>query len=253
MNRVIRQVVVAPPDDVFRVTPEDHPPEHSEEQDTAAAALAEQKAELAHEVQKAQEAKEAAKQEAEELSKRILRTANTEAEKITRAAQEKAGAIRAAAQQEGYAEALKRREKEIHERLMRVDRILTEMTERQSRFFADYNKELESLALSVAEKIMAHRIEHDPKEMTDLVLQAVASVRTEDWVTVEVSDQLPELVRHLQDDYSEYLEKRQAEIAAQDMPKGSCVVQTSTGVTDASIATQLGNLRELMKMEELPE
>jgi len=245
-----KQFVFAPPDDVFRVTPEDHPKQHSAEEDAAARADAERKARWAREDREAAEAREAAKQETEELSRHILRTANTEAEKILRAAQEKAEAMRTTAQQEGYNTALSQKSEQISQRLARVDRILTEMSERQAKFFADYNRELENLALQVAEKIMMHRIEVDPAEMTDLLMQAVGSVRTEDWITVEVSQELPELVKHLQQDYTDYLEKRQIEIAAREAPKGTCVIQTSTGVTDASIATQLSNLRELMKMQE---
>ncbi len=249
MNTLYRKVVFAPPDDVFRVTPEDHPKPHNDEEDAIQREEAARKARWAREDKEAAEAREAARQESEELSHRILRTANAEAEKITRAAQEKAEAMRTAAQQEGYNTALSQKSEQIAQRLTRVDQILKEMSERQQRFFADYNRELEELSLSVAEKIMAHKIEMDPKEMADLLLQAVGSVRTDDWITIEVSEELPGLVQFLQEDYAEYLEKRQIELSAVEAPKGTCVVQTSTGVTDASIATQLGNLRELMRMQ----
>lgn len=249
MNTLYRQVVFAPPDDVFRVTPEDHPKEHSSEEDAVAREEAARKARWAREDREAAEAREAARQESEELSHRILRSANAEAENITRAAQEKAAAMRAAAQQEGYSTALSQKADQISQRIARVDQILKDMSERQEKFFADYNRELQDLALNVAEKIMAHHIEVDPTQMADLLLQAVGSVRTDDWITVEVSEELPELVRYLQQDYAEYLEKRQIELSALEAPKGTCVVQTSTGVTDASIATQLGNLRELMQMQ----
>ncbi len=250
MNRVIKQTLVAPSNDVFHVPAEGGLNPFTGQE---SAGQSEQDAALREALQKRDAAlreAEAAKQETEELSRRILRSANAEAEKITRTAHEKAEALRTASRQEGYAEALRAKADEIDACIRRVDRVLAEMSERQSRFFADYDAELESLAVNVAEKILARRVEEDPTQMAELVMQAVGTVRTDDWITVELSDQLPELVGYLQKEYAAYLSKRQVEFSTEDMPKGACLIQTATGVTDASIATQLGNLRELMKMGE---
>ena len=192
---------------------------------------------------------EAAKREMEELSRRILKKAGDEAAQITRAAQEKAEALRAAAQQEGYRDARAEKAQAIAGCIEQVDRTLAQLAGRQKEFFADYTKQLESLAVSVAEKILADTIEADPTRMAKLVMQAIGSVKTEDWVTVEVSEQLPELVEYLKREYAETLAKRQIELSPEDLPKDACIVQTTAGITDASIATQLGNLREMLQSE----
>ncbi|MBD5093524.1 MAG: hypothetical protein HDT27_10555 [Subdoligranulum sp.] len=192
---------------------------------------------------------EAARREMEEVSRRILKKAGDEAAQITKAAQEKAEALRTAAQQEGYRDARAEKAQAIAERIERVDRTLAQLAQRQEAFFADYTKQLESLAVSVAEKILADTIEADPTRMAKLVMQAVSSVKTEDWVTVEVSDQLPELVEYLKREYAETLAKRQIEFSPGEMPKDACIIQTTAGITDASIATQLGNLREMIQGE----
>lgn len=252
-ERIIKQAVVSS-DDVFHIPADEEPkrppagrqdPEAVQSADGPDGDAPEREARGRAE-QLAAEA-EAARQEMEELSRRILKSAGDEAAKITQAAQEKAEALRAAAQAEGYRDARAEKEQELAEHIERVDRTLAELAERQERFFADYNRELESLAISVAEKILADAIEADPTRMAKLVMQAVGSAKTDDWVTVEVSDQLPGLVEYLKREYAETLSKRQIEFAQEDLPRGACVIQTAAGITDASIATQLGNLREMIQ------
>lgn len=260
-DRIIRQAVVSC-DDVFHVSAGEAPkdaaespggadtgPETAGHGDTGPEEAAEEAAEEAKPTQAeilAAQA-EAAKQEMEELSRRILKQAGDEAARITQAAQEKAEALRAAAQQEGYRDARAEKSQEIAARIEQVDRTLAELSRRQEEFFAEYTKQLETLAVSVAEKILADTVETDPTRMAKLVMQAVGSVKTEDWVTVEVSEQLPELVEYLKREYAETLAKRQIEFSPEELPKGSCIIQTAAGITDASIATQLGNLRELIR------
>lgn len=256
-DRIIRQAVVSC-DDVFHVSAGEAPKEAAESPGGADTgpetaghgdpgpeeAAGEAKPTQA-EILAAQA--EAAKQEMEELSRRILKKAGDEAARITQAAQEKAEALRAAAQQEGYRDARAEKSQAIAARIEQVDRTLAELSRRQEEFFAEYTKQLEALAVNVAEKILADTVETDPTRMAKLVMQAVGSVKTEDWVTVEVSEQLPELVEYLKREYAETLAKRQIEFSPEELPKGSCIIQTAAGITDASIATQLGNLRELIR------
>lgn len=194
-----------------------------------------------------------ARREIEELSKRILKSVDAQAAQILQEAQEKAEKLRVQAQREGYGKALEQKAKELDKCIKEIDCKLEELAERQKQFFQAYTQELQDLAIDVAEKIMAHSIEADPMKMADLVMQAVASVKTQDWVTVEISDRLPELGEYLKKEYAEYLNSRRIEFVPQDAPEGTCVIQTSTGITDASIATQLGNLRSLIKAEDMQE
>lgn len=255
-DRVIKQAVVSS-DDVFHIPADEEPkrpaanaagakPEPDGAGEDADGAGKEQRPTQA-EVLAAQA--EAAKQEMEELSRRILKKAGDEAARITRAAQEKAEALRTAAQQEGYRDARAEKAEAIAEHLRQVDSTLAQLAERQQQFFADYRGQLESLAVSVAEKILADTIEEDPTRMAKLVMQAIASVKTEDWMTVEISERLPELAEYLRREYAETLAKRQIELSPEDLPKDACIIQTAAGITDASIATQLGNLRELIQSE----
>lgn len=263
MDRVIKQAYIEPSDDVFHVPADEEPharrpggPEDGGEtaEPGPDGEEAPQEPDTASRIaQQAAAAAQAAREELEELSRRILKTAGDEAAKIKQSAQEKAETLRENAKREGYRDAQAEKAQQIEQSLARVDRMLAELNERQERFFAEYERELESLAVNVAEKILAHAIERDPTQMAELVMQAVGSVKTDDWITVEISDQMPELIEHLQQDYSEYLNRRQIEFSLEDAQKGTCVIQTSTGITDASIATQLGNLRSLIRTQAREE
>lgn len=261
-DRIIKQVWVEPSDDVYHVPAGEEPHARRRPRGDAPGADGGQRPDGVPgegdgdgegAAEKAAAALAAKQQEVEELSKRILKTAGDEAAKITQAAQEKAEALREAARRDGYRDAREEKAREISGSLARVEQVLAELNDRQDQFFAAYEQELESLAIAVAEKILAHAVERDPAQMADLVMQAVGSVKTDDWITVELSDQLPELAGYLQKEYAEYLDRRQIELAMEDAPKGTCIVQTPTGITDASIATQLGNLRDLIKTETREE
>lgn len=253
-DRVIKQAVVSS-DGVFRISADEEPKRPAAGQNGREPDGAERGTEAGDRERGLTQAEQlaaqaaAAKQEMEELSRRILKKAGDEAAQITRAAQEKAEALRTAAQQEGYRDARAEKAQQIADRIGQVDRTLAGLAQRQEVFFADYAKQLESLAVSVAEKIMADTIEADPTRMAKLVMQAIGSVKTEDWVTVEVSEKLPELVEYLKSEYAETLNRRQIELSPEDLPKDACIIQTAAGITDASIATQLGNLRELIQSE----
>ena len=123
---------------------------------------------------------------------------------------------------------------------------MEELSRRQKQFFAEYDEQLEDLAITVAEKLLAHTIETDHAQMADLVMQAVMSLKTDDWITVELSDKMTGLMEHIQQQYAACLGRRQVEFNIKELPAGSCTVQTATGITDASIATQLGNLRGML-------
>lgn len=259
-NRVIKQAVVEESDDVFQIPGAEEPkpararapgretegeaahgeqpPEPTEEELALAARLAKAEA--------AVKAAERRVQELEQTSERILRNANEQSAQILASAKEQAAALCEQAREQGYTEALEQHAEAMKAALDGVSALMEELSTRQQRYFKEYGEQLEDLAITVAEKLLAHTIEADPGQMADLVMQAVTSLKTEDWITVELSDQMAGLIEQIQTQYAAYLSRRPVEFAAKEAPPGSCVVQTATGITDASIATQLGNLRRMI-------
>lgn len=262
MDRIIKQVVVIDPEDVVRIPgleepgpalapagPEGEPAGGADEESPPAPPSEEEQA-LARRIAQAEAAELAAakrQQELEETSQRILKNANEQSQQILAAAQEKAAALCAEAREQAYSDALEQKAAELSGALDAVNALMEELSARQKRYFREYGEQLEELAVTVAEKLLAHTIETDPAQMADLVMQAVTSLKTEDWITVELSDQMSGLVEQIQTQYANYLSRRPVEFIEKDHPRDTCVVQTPTGITDASIATQLGNLRRMLQ------
>lgn len=258
-DRIIKQAAVIDSDDVVHIPGEEEPrtpprKKAAEGQEPAAGEdapeeLTEEELRLARRVAEAEAAEKAAerrKEELEQLSERILKNANEQANQILAAAQEQAEALRAEAREQGYTEALNQTGEELRRTIDEVNGLMDQLSRRQQKFFEEYSDELEDLAITVAEKLLARTIDADHTQMADLVMQAVMSLKTDDWITVELSDKMTGLMEHIQRQYAAFLSRRQVEFTAKELPAGSCTVQTATGVTDASIATQLGNLRGML-------
>lgn len=255
-DRVIKQAVVSE-EEVFRIPGAEEPraarAQHPSSQEGQGAPPPNELTEEEAAAQKrlaealaAQKAAEKKAQELEELAQRTLKSANEQSAQILDAAREKAAALCEEARQQGYTEALNQTSEELRSCIDQVHALMEELSKRQQQYFEDYGEQLEDLAITVAEKLLFHTIGTDPAQMADLVMQAVQSVKTEDWVTVEISDQMSGLMERIQQQYAAYLSRRPVEFSQKELPKDACVVQTPSGITDASIATQLGNLRQML-------
>ncbi len=257
-DRIIKQVTVVDPDDVVHIPGEEEPRTPARRRadgkepaggDDLPDEPTGEELRLARRIAEAQAAEKAAerrKEEMEQLSERILKSANEQSNQILADARQQAEALRAEAREQGYAEALNQTGGELRQTIDAVNDLMDQLSRRQQKFFEEYSDELEDLAITVAEKLLARTIEADHTQMADLVMQAVMSLKTDGWITVELSDKMTGLMEHIQQQYAAYLSRRPVEFTAKELPAGSCTVQTATGITDASIATQLGNLRGML-------
>lgn len=189
---------------------------------------------------------------AEALLFRARETASKESEAILLRARAAATGIREQARQEGYAqgleegrqEALASKKKELADLISRLSSMMQELAQRHEEYLGQYAHELKYLALDIADKLLYKRLERDDEELKSLVRHAVSSVRNVEWMKVEISDQMPLLFATLQEEFSaaEYAEHIQLE--QKDVPLGTVRINLPDGVLDASIQTQLENLKE---------
>lgn len=195
------------------------------------------------------------------LSEKIISLANTErenilqqamkkAEEINRQARiklEQAEEIKASALQQGYNEGAGQKAGEIDEAISKIDQSLQQLRDEQTEYFLTYQEELKNLALDIAGKVIHKKISEDDMTLNELVSQAVSSIKGVKWISAEISDKLPRLAQKLRKELCENTgEGPSVEIRTKDIPEGSCIVQTSDGIIDASVSTQLDNLRKYM-------
>lgn len=185
------------------------------------------------------------KQYIDEISRKILQSAGAEREKLLDQAREDAEHIREQAKQEGYREAFGEMKARVEQCLTGVNELLDRLQSQQAEYFAQYERQLSLLAVDIAEKTLNKSVGEHEDEMKSLIAQAVSSIRNVDWISVEVSDRLPGLVRWLESELGAQNGARRCEVNARDLPPGACVIYTPEGVVDASVSVQLENLRNL--------
>ncbi len=183
-----------------------------------------------------------ARQEAERVSKELLKLAHSEHDVLVGQAEEDAKRIRDEAYREGLERGRQEKREELRAAIENTNRAIQQIELENVQYMHLYEEELKNLAVDVASRILRKRITPDGHELTDLVKAAINSVKDADWITVELSERMPGLLSFLE---SELKESRiNAEIVAKDLPEDTCIVKTSDGNIDASVTTQLRNVRE---------
>ncbi len=183
-----------------------------------------------------------ARQEAERISKEILRLAHSEHDVLIKQAEEDAQRIRAEAYREGLERGRQEKREELRTAIENTNRAIQQIELENVQYMHLYEEELKNLAVDVASRILRKRITPDGHELAELVKAAINSVKDADWITVELSERMPGLLSFLESELKE--SRTNAEIVAKDLPEDTCIVKTSDGNIDASVTTQLRNVKE---------
>lgn len=186
---------------------------------------------------------------AETKAKNVIENAKIEAEKIKQRALEEARVSVADAKEAGYNEGFKKaclevecgNKKALNEMISVMDRLERE----KDKLFAKNRKEIIELSLKIAEKVINQKLTADEKSYLKIYEKAVKDLTAQKWVKISVSKQEAEFVTK----NSDYLlamidgaERLEIEVL-DDMPSGTCIVETSDKIVDASVHTQLDRLR----------
>ena len=182
---------------------------------------------------------------ANEVSRKILQTARTERERILEQARKESAQIRKEAYTEGFQQALDEKRGDISASLGEMDCLMNQLREEQERFLQQYEDGLADLAISIVQKVLKDSVQKDEDRIISLVKDAVSTVKNADWISVHVSNRLPELVEKLQNDLSFHQGSTRIQVSGFDIPADSCILHTPEGVVDASVSVQLDNLKTL--------
>lgn len=188
---------------------------------------------------------EQAQQEAQHTKEKLLALAQSEREALLQAATEEAEQIRERARREGAEQGTREKKEEIEQSLKGMVSTLSELRKQQEAFFQESEQGLKLLAADIAEKLIEKKIEEDDTVLIGLVKQAVQSIRDADWISVEVSANLPQLAAALEKELGQETGGTRLEVALRDLPDGGCWIQIPDGAVDASLATQVANLKEI--------
>lgn len=194
-----------------------------------------------------------AKEQAEAMSQKILQSAKSESSRLMEQAKADVGRIREEAYKKGREEGLSEKRVEIESKLGELDRLMERLSQEQETFLRQYQEGLAALSLEIAQKVLDEAVMADDTLMRPLVRKAVSSVKNAEWISVEVSSALPGLVEGLKKELVGRPGMPRMDIQASELPPGGCRVHTPEGMVDASVSTQLGNLRSLFDGPARPQ
>ncbi|MCI8441162.1 MAG: hypothetical protein HFG27_01325 [Provencibacterium sp.] len=188
---------------------------------------------------------EEAQKQAQSLRQEAAALAESESKAILQEASQQAEQLRLQAQREGAEQGEQEKKQEIMEALQQLDAALSQLREEHRIFLSESEKSLKLLAVDIAQKLIEKKLPEDDALLLGLVKKAVQSIREADWISVEISASLPQLVERLEKELGDEINGMRLDIVPRDLPEGGCWVQTSDGAIDASVATQAANLKAI--------
>ncbi|HEY9746136.1 MAG TPA: FliH/SctL family protein [Oculatellaceae cyanobacterium] len=158
-------------------------------------------------------------------------------------AHEEANAIREQAYEEGFQEGLVRAETVISELRDAIERLMNAREEA----LLSVTSEIASIAVEVAARIIKTEVSCDESLVMGLVRDTIQKAgRQSKSILIKLNpDDVAVVKRMLKD---EPIPNLDAELIVMDDPAvdaGSCIIETNSGLIDASFSTQLGILRQL--------
>ena len=192
-------------------------------------------------------------QESERQAARIIESAMEEARLIEKTAYETMGARVEKAVKQGYADGYKLGHEDgqcaYDEAIAKIGQFFTFLSAQEDEMLARFEDELYALVFDITKKIIHKEIANDDHAFFQIFDDAIANVRSSEWLTLTVADEEYEIATR----NKSLLFARLSNVAdfkivkAAGEEKGVCLVETSRSIYDASIETQLEKIREIVE------
>lgn len=170
-------------------------------------------------------------------------------QEIIKHAQMQAGEIFEKARQQGIKAGKQEKLDEISQTLLQLEETLQEMKALQNERFDSFSDEIKWLSCDVASALVYKKIDEDDMFLKELVKAAVKEAKGAEWISVELSDKLGNLVAQLKKDFENSDVKTEFETVS-DKDVGDIVVNGSDRKVVASVREQLSNIREYFRSFE---
>jgi flagellar assembly protein FliH len=216
-----------------------------------------------------------------EEAEKIIAEARTEAEKIIKEAEEAAESIRerAAAEAEtalreaeetaysdgfekgkteGYEAAHDEAKKELdeknHELLEEIKRSIAELAKLKDDYIMQYDDSMKDLVIAIAEKVIKVSLKSSGEVIRRMILAAVENSSKKEWVKIYISEYDANLMVREDSDILDALRKVSDHIKVVKMENGESgdlIVEFPDQAIDASVSTQLENIRYMISDESI--
>ncbi len=130
-----------------------------------------------------------------------------------------------------------------------ITNMLEEIENKKENIISTYERGLSKLAIDIAEKIIRQKIELQGNIVTRIIESVIKDYRNEEWVKVYISSKDDAKSIRADKDLIQSLSKISNDVkieVSEELEEGSAIVETPEGIVDASIITQLNNLKEMV-------
>ncbi len=165
-------------------------------------------------------------------------------EELIQLYREELDALSAQETERAYFDAFHRHKAELRDCIDHVDRQLAKMEELQAHFMQGYARELKFMAVEVAQKLVMAKIEEDDVILQKLVVQTVSGVKNAQWIDVEVSERLVNLVEYIKLELEKPEYRGKGNVTPTASPADTVRVSTESGTVVSTVSVQADNLRE---------
>ena len=150
---------------------------------------------------------------------------------------------------DAMAEAKLERERLAEEQVQAVEKFLTAAARERDRIFDENREELKELALAIAEKVIRVSLKNSADILLRMVEAATDTHKRCEWAHIYIADcdargkafTVPELAAAMS-----HLSERVKVIPMADDESGTCIVELPDVIYDASVSTQLSNIKEVL-------
>ena len=173
----------------------------------------------------------------------------TQDRNIISRAQDEAVTIKEAAKQEGYQEGIAKAEKDIQE----IREKLVDFFNTKEVIFDKFTTCIYDIAVEMAKRIIKKEVSDDKEATLSIIKGALEEVnKTENKITLKVMPQDVEIVRDKIPEYfkENYIEAKLSVVPDNSIKEGGVVVETSNGIIDATIETQIAIMEKALTNKE---
>lgn len=154
---------------------------------------------------------------------------------------------------EGYAagqrEAVEILEEQSKEKLNELAEMIKLIEKEKLSILSKFEQDITRLALDIAEKIIRNEVDTKDNVVLSIIKDLINDYRKSEWIKIYISGKDDVLTLQGDQELMNMLNKISKDVKIEvldELEKGSAIIETEDGIVEASIETQLKNLREMV-------
>jgi flagellar assembly protein FliH len=180
----------------------------------------------------------------------LLKDAAKQASLIIAAARKEAKEKGEEAEARGYAEGMQKAiadaNLEIGETVSEISALLHSLEEQKAGMLKNYEGRIRDLAIQVAKKVIQTELDQSGEVFLNIYKSAAQELRDQEWIRLSVSDMQVQFATENAGTLMSLIQgaKHIEIVGLPEAPAGTCILETPSGIVDASLDTQMDKIKE---------